>query len=84
MDGIAVICISGTQADGTIVGFGTDAISEFTIQGKLSLQASDSTRVICCESHSRGLAADKWRYEGTITSSGVMEGQWVTRMTRRV
>ncbi|SJL12357.1 uncharacterized protein ARMOST_15783 [Armillaria ostoyae] len=76
MGGIAVFCINGTQADGTIVGFGTDTIGEFTIQGKLSLQASDSTRVIFRESHSKGLAADKWRYEGTITSSGVMEGQW--------
>ncbi|PBK78928.1 hypothetical protein ARMSODRAFT_1011450 [Armillaria solidipes] len=76
MGGIAVFCINGMQADGTIVGFGTDTISEFTIQGKLSLQASDSTRVIFRESHSKGLATDKWRYEGTITSSGVMEGQW--------
>ncbi|KAK0439655.1 hypothetical protein EV421DRAFT_1964931 [Armillaria borealis] len=70
---VAVFSINDTQANGTFVGFGTDAIGEFTIQGKLGSQGSDSTRVIFHQSHSN---ADKWRYEGTIASSGVMEGQW--------
>lgn len=75
-DGVLVFCITDTQADGIFKGFGTGAMGEFTIQGKLSSQGSDSTRVIFHKSHNQGLAADASRYEGTITSSGVMEGQW--------
>ncbi|KAK0196394.1 hypothetical protein F5146DRAFT_994339 [Armillaria mellea] len=75
VDGMAVFCITDTHTDGNFEGFGTRDIGEFTIQGKLSSRGSDSTRVIFNESL-KGLAADKWRYEGTITSSGVMEGQW--------
>ncbi|KAK0482728.1 hypothetical protein IW261DRAFT_1469501 [Armillaria novae-zelandiae] len=75
-EGVMVLCITDTQADGIFKGFGTGAgIGEFTIQGKLSSQGSDSTRVIFYESHNKGLAANRWRYEGTITSSGVMEGR---------
>ncbi|KAK0211624.1 hypothetical protein IW262DRAFT_1467624 [Armillaria fumosa] len=73
---ISVFCINDAQADGTFAGFGTDADGEFIIQGKLSLQASDSTKVIFHETHGKGLAADKWRYEGAISSSGVMKGWW--------
>ncbi|PBK80162.1 hypothetical protein ARMGADRAFT_1098688 [Armillaria gallica] len=73
-DGFSMFSIKVAQADGIIMGSGTDAIGEFTIEGKLSLQASDSTRVIFRKSY---LAVNaKWRYEGIITSSSVMEGKW--------
>ncbi|KAK0496681.1 hypothetical protein EDD18DRAFT_1105041 [Armillaria luteobubalina] len=72
---IAVFCINDAQADGTFAGFGTDTIGEFIVQGKLSLQASDSTRVIFHKARGKDLAVDKWRYEGTISSS-TMEGRW--------